>query len=95
MPSKTSKPEADVSESVVKSGKVVIDPSLLNDLERAGRAQTRVETNTVYEDRTDAPADQLRKEYEVKSETLGDGTILETYGDALDGSTPEAPEEAE
>jgi hypothetical protein len=52
-----------------------------NDLERSGRSNTVVETQTVVEDRTDEPARKLGFYYEVEEKELDNGTILTSYGD--------------
>lgn len=56
---------------------IVADIEAKNDLTATGRAVTEVDTNTIVEDRTDAPADSLEDAVEVETVTLDDGTILE------------------
>ena len=66
-----------------------------NDLTRAGRMDTEINTITVVEDRTDDPADAARVEYQSEDIDLGNGTILTSYGDPVGGHPEAAPSEAE
>lgn len=59
-----------------------------NDLVASGRVETQVETQTVVEDHTEAPADARPVNYKVERVELGDGTILETVGEPESGSAP-------
>jgi hypothetical protein len=63
-----------------------------------GHPDTKLETNTVVEDRTEAPVVDREVEYDVKHEPAGnDGaTVLTTYGDPVSGfPAPETSEAAE
>jgi hypothetical protein len=51
------------------------------DLSVSGRSETVVDTNTVVEDYTSAPAEEVELEYEVSEESLDGGTVLTTYGE--------------
>lgn len=50
-----------------------------NDLTRSGRTKTKVDTATVVEDRTEAPARLASGKVKVASRKLDNGTVLQSY----------------
>lgn len=57
----------------------------VSDLDKTGRVNTTVETQTQVVDNTDAPAERPHVEYEVHTSKLHGGTILHTVGEPVGG----------
>lgn len=63
--------------------------SAKDDLTATGRKNTEVATQTVVEDRTEAPAQRIVKEYKSETRELDGGTILTSYTDEVKPASKE------